>query len=130
MRNGGIKKKGLNGFTLVEVIVVSVVVGVLAIAALLMYRGYIIEAKQGTAENLANAAARFLNTADNLEEDIDNYQDLSEGDDWTIHLPSGGQAVFRCPAGFTITLNKNDNTVQASLENDEIDSKEYKYMVE
>ena len=54
--------KNQKGFTLVEAVVVAVIVAVLAIVAGLLYRGYIIDARIATVQNLAETAAASANT--------------------------------------------------------------------
>lgn len=50
-----------NGFTMVEVIVVSVIVAIIATTATMLYTGYIRESRQTTVENLAKTAAASAN---------------------------------------------------------------------
>ncbi|MDR0305834.1 MAG: prepilin-type N-terminal cleavage/methylation domain-containing protein [Chitinispirillales bacterium] len=56
------KKSQKNGFTLVEVIVVAVIVLILSAVAIPMYNGYVRQARQDTAQNLAETAAAAANT--------------------------------------------------------------------
>jgi prepilin-type N-terminal cleavage/methylation domain-containing protein len=53
--------KNQKGFTLVEAIVVAVIVAVLAVTAVMLYQGYITEARQNTVNNLAETAAASAN---------------------------------------------------------------------
>lgn len=108
------KKSNQNGFTLVEVIVVSVIVAVLSLSATMIYRGYVEESQQNIANNLASSASRFLQTAINLDKDINSndFVDLiKEGDKWTINFLSGGQSTFTCPKDVKITLDKTNKIV-------------------
>jgi type IV pilus assembly protein PilE len=54
-------KPGNKGFTLVEMIVVSLIVAILAAVAIPMYRGYIIGQRQATVDNLAQTAGAAAN---------------------------------------------------------------------
>ena len=58
-------QNGKKGFTLVEVIVVAVIVAVLALVGIQLYTGYVADARQNTAENLAASAAGYLATERN-----------------------------------------------------------------
>ncbi len=58
-------QKRNQGFTLVEVIVVAVIVAVLALVGIQLYTGYVQDARQNTAENLAASAAGYLATERN-----------------------------------------------------------------
>jgi prepilin-type N-terminal cleavage/methylation domain-containing protein len=53
--------KSKRGFTLIEVIVVAVIVGILSLIGIQLYTGYITDAKQDTVENLAQTAATAAN---------------------------------------------------------------------
>lgn len=76
-----------SGFTLVEAIVVAVLASVLAVTAVMLYRGFITETKAQTVVNLAEAGAAAANafmrkTGENLAEtDVDRlhlYYDSSK----------------------------------------------------
>ena len=54
-------KSQKNGFTLVEVIVVAVIVLILSAVAIPMYNGYVRGARQDTVDNLAETAAAAAN---------------------------------------------------------------------
>jgi prepilin-type N-terminal cleavage/methylation domain-containing protein len=107
---------GNAGFTLVEVIVVSVIVAVLCVAAILLYRAYAIEARQNVVENVAASAAGFLNAAVNTDKDAaDAFDDLPGAGQWVHQLPSGAASVFRAPANVEIRIDKAAKTVSAEL---------------
>ncbi len=52
---------GPKGFTLIEVIVVVIVVGILSLVSIKLYSGYITETRQETVNNLAETAATAAN---------------------------------------------------------------------
>jgi prepilin-type N-terminal cleavage/methylation domain-containing protein len=54
-------KKSLQGFTLVEVIVVSVIVAILAAAAIPIYTAYLNNSRQESVDQLAQTAAAAAN---------------------------------------------------------------------
>jgi prepilin-type N-terminal cleavage/methylation domain-containing protein len=87
-------RKNQKGFTLVEVIVVAVIVAVLALVAIMLYQGYTQDARRNTAENLAAAAAGYLQA------------EVNRGATGTVSL-SGRNLVFGTPAsgaGITATV--------------------------
>jgi len=51
-----------NGFSLIEVIVVVVIVGILSAIAIPIYSGFVNDAKQEAVDNLAETAAAAANT--------------------------------------------------------------------
>lgn len=59
--NAKCKAKKRDGFTLVEALIVGMIAAVLAISAVVMYRGFITETRHQTVENLAEAAAAAAN---------------------------------------------------------------------
>ncbi len=111
------RNNGENGFTLVEVIVVAVIVAVLALVASMMYRGYVIESRKNTVENTAAAAATFLHTAVNLDCNVDAFtHELDDKGEWNITMPATKEKTFfRCPSNMTITIDPGNKTVTASL---------------
>ncbi len=99
-----LKKK--KGFTLVEVIVVAVIVAVLALVAVQLYQGYVTEARQNTAENLAASAASFLQSGVNSI-GVDSTESqcastLNAGEQWDLTLLGGNTVYFRAPANTQI----------------------------
>jgi len=59
------KSRNRQGFTLVEVIVVAVIVAILSAVAVPLYLGYINSAKVSTASNNASSCATYLTSARN-----------------------------------------------------------------
>jgi type IV pilus assembly protein PilA len=98
-----IQKKNQKGFTLVEVIVVAVIVAVLALVAVQLYQGYVRQARQNTAENLAASAANFLQAAENIQQ---GYApgNLTAGLFWTSGAAPQA-TTFYCPANAVINVD-------------------------
>lgn len=133
------------GFTLVEVIVVAVIVAVLALVSIQLYRGYVTESRQNTAENIGAAAASFIQAAYNssavtssggsTEWDVDDVGMIdgdaaSPGNTWTCYMPNSDEPVsFTCPLGFSIIAGTLSNSVQAQYNADptNIISADYPY---
>lgn len=65
-----------NGFTLVEVIVVSVIVAIIATTATMLYSGYIKDSAQRTVEGMAKVAASSANAYYRKTEVIPIVEDL------------------------------------------------------
>lgn len=82
-----------NGFTLVEVIVVAVIVAILSIGAVTMYNGYIKDTRTTTVQNIAEAAAASANAYVRKTE-----TNLSTGDSAKLNL------FFPDPTRFTVTI--------------------------
>lgn len=116
-------RRSSKGFTLVEVIVVAVIVAVLALVAIQLYRGYVTESRQNTAENLAASAASFIESAININPTLVGTFGNLDGanayptNSWVIDMPaataaSGAavQTVFTCPVNAVITVTGNSVT--------------------
>ena len=120
------KAAAATGFTIVEVIVISVIIAALAVTAVMVYSGYVEDARKRVADHTAATAATFLITAVNLGEDVTTYkQELTKDEQWVIQRSTGNGTIYRCPEGVTITINSNKKTVRAKVKN--VDSREYKY---
>jgi prepilin-type N-terminal cleavage/methylation domain-containing protein len=119
-----------HGFTLVEVIVVSVIVAVLALGAVLLYIGYVNDARKNNIENVAASAAGFLNSAVNLDAAVPGAgiaTPLTEAGKWELTTPAGGACVLRCPVGTQIDIDAGTKTVTARYVNHNVVSSPYKY---
>ncbi len=89
------------GFTLVEVIVVSVIVAVLALAAVLLYRGYANDARKNVVENLAASTANYLQAERNRGCSITGTT-VEGGNLIPVATPAGLSQV-----NFTVPINSN-----------------------
>lgn len=81
------------GFTLIEVVVTAVIIAVIAIAATVMYHGYITESRKNTVSNLAEAAAASANAYTRK-----TGVNLASTDSAQLHL------FFPDPTRFTVTI--------------------------
>lgn len=116
------------GFTLVEIIVVAVIVVVLALIGVQIYQGYVQESRQMVIENTAGSAATYLNTAVNLGIAItkESFESpLTDAGTWVTNTEGGNSSLFRAPAGVIVTINTSSKSVTASM--GEHTSDEYKY---
>jgi len=107
------------GFTLVEVIVVAVIVAVLAMFAVQIYAGYVKDSKEQVLENSAANAATFLNTALNLNADVPSTlipATLTSGSEWVTFVPSGDSVTFTPPEGVTIMITSDVVTASKGTE--------------
>lgn len=110
------KRLNNKGFTLVEVIVVAVIVAVLALVAIQLYTGYVREARINTAENLAAAAAGFLQSAYNSGTDVDEITTTqfaaTTGAKWT-DTTGANDKIFQVPSNAKVTIT--DTLVKAQI---------------
>jgi type IV pilus assembly protein PilA len=92
------------GFTLVEVIVVAVIVAILSAVAVPLYLGYINSAKVSTANANAGACATYLTSARNSGATaITGYAASMASGAVLSYTPEGGEAVtFTIPDSTTI----------------------------
>lgn len=111
------------GFTLVEVIVVSVIVAVLALVGVQIYIGYVNDSRIQVLNNTAGNAATYLNAADNLGELEELAPTLSGTVVWSMH----NGATFQAPAGVTVTIDEDAGTVSASMDGFDTPSKPYAF---
>lgn len=86
-------KDKVGGFTLVEVVVVSVVVAILAITGARLYLGYITESRKNTVNSLAEAAAASANAYTRK-----TGVNLTAGDSARLHL------FLTDPKRFSVTI--------------------------
>lgn len=107
-------KINCKGFTLVETIVVAVIVAVLAIAAVLMYRGFVTEQKYATVNNLAEAGAAAANAyvrktgANLLASDVDKLHLYYDSTKYKVEIDPGSRRI-------TVTDLK-ESTISGSAE--------------
>jgi prepilin-type N-terminal cleavage/methylation domain-containing protein len=92
------------GFTLVEVIVVAVIVAILSAVAVPLYLGYINSAKVSTANANAGACATYLTSARNSGATaVTNFGASMASGAILSYTPEGGEAVtFTIPDSTTI----------------------------
>jgi prepilin-type N-terminal cleavage/methylation domain-containing protein len=89
------------GFTLVEVIVVAVIVAVLAGVAIPLYLNYVKDSRLNSAENAAGAAASFCGACINAAGTITNSSVATGGG--TLTCSNG--TTFAIPAKIKLTLS-------------------------
>lgn len=110
--------KNRKGFTLVEVIVVAVIVAVLALVSILLYQGYVQDARTNTAENLAASAAGYLQAERNRGSTITAGTFAGPA---TINVTAAAgvtATTFTVPRNATVTVTGTTaagGTVQASI---------------
>ncbi len=95
------------GFTLVEVIVVAVIVAILAVSGIQLYIGYVTDARKQVIEGIASNAATYLNTALNLDASVTNPSiatPLTNSSKWVTYMGGGDSSVFTPPSGITIII--------------------------
>lgn len=109
--------KSIKGFTLVEVIVVSTIVAILALSMVQIYVGYVQDSQKQVVQNSTVAAATYLNARVNLVDRVDDLVNPLEGDNEWSTPSSGGEtpSIFRAPAGVVITIDNSAGTVSATL---------------
>lgn len=118
------------GFTLVEVIVVAVIVAVLALVSILLYMGYVRDARLQVIENVASSAASYLNSARNLDVQVPGPgigATLDENGQWVLTTPGGNGCVFRCPKGTVVEIQAAGRTVTARYVQHGVVSSPYKF---
>jgi len=101
------KRKNQFGFTLVEVIVVSVIVAVLAAVAIPTYTNYINGAKQNAVNNLAQTAAASANSfyrrtgADPTVNQLNLFYDQNK---YSVTIANPNVTVTETNTSFTSTV--------------------------
>ncbi len=113
-------KNGKQGFTLIEVIVVAIIVAVLASVAVPIYLSYVQNSKVNQANNIAGAVASFCGAcgADASECEIHTLPGVEVGG--KAVCPGNGTSIL-LPQGFdvTITGTVGDGSVAAQSKDDE-----------
>ncbi len=95
------------GFTLVEVIVVAVIVAILAVSSIQLYIGYVTDARKQVLEGIASNAATYLNTALNLDAIVTSPEittPLLSGGSWITHMGGGDSSTYSPPTGITVVI--------------------------
>ncbi|MBN1576483.1 MAG: prepilin-type N-terminal cleavage/methylation domain-containing protein [Chitinispirillaceae bacterium] len=91
--------KSETGFTLIEAVITGVIIAIVAIAAVVMYGGFVKETRRQTVENLAETAAAAANA----------YIRRTGSDEG---LDSAKLKIyFSNPDDFTVTIAKGDSTI-------------------
>ena len=107
------------GFTLVEVIVVAVIVAILAAVAIPLYTGYVRDSRVKVADNIAGSVASACGGIKAF--DPAEIPDGAFGSGSVITVPGTNAAdskIISIPDGFTVAINKNAFTVVCSYDND------------
>ena len=96
------------GFTLVEVIVVAVIVAILAVSSIQLYIGYVTDARKQILEGAAGSAATYLNTALNLDAVVTSPTipaTISSGGKWVTYMGGGDSVTYSPPEGITVMIS-------------------------
>jgi prepilin-type N-terminal cleavage/methylation domain-containing protein len=91
-----IKQKRQQGFTLVEVIVVAIIVAALAAVAIPLYNGYVTSSKNNAAANAAGSVASFMGACANQTGTVTGIAASA-----SVFTP--GQFTITCTIGATVT---------------------------
>lgn len=104
------RKKNQQGFTLVEVIVVAVIVAAMAAVAVPMYLGYVENSRANAASNAAGAVASFLGSCTNSGGEPDDLAVVSDAAEGPIKVtcvldpvPAAGAPAINIPDKITVT---------------------------
>jgi prepilin-type N-terminal cleavage/methylation domain-containing protein len=140
MDNDTMVRFSQSGFTLVEVIVVSVVIAVISAIGIPMYNSYKRDSARSVADNVAGSAASFLASARHAASDWENKwsdqelpadytnEDAGEIFSYTSYTAgsNGGEPDihWKCPPGVTITILDN-HTLQATVRGEDSDTYPY-----
>ncbi len=92
------EQKNQQGFTLVEVIVVAIIVAALAAVAIPLYNGYVTSSRNNMAANTAGSVASFIGACINISGTV-------EGKDIEVKKPIVGPKTLTCNDGKDETTN-------------------------
>lgn len=128
------RKKNQQGFTLVEVIVVAVIVAAMAAVAVPMYLAYVDNARTNSASNAAGAVASFLGSCRNSGGNPDDLNALSDAAIGPIKVtcvlnpvPANGQPEINIPDRITVTRAAAGTAVTAVHADGGVASQPYSY---
>lgn len=127
-------KKSQQGFTLVEVIVVAVIVAAMAAVAVPMYLAYVDNARSNSASNAAGAVASFLGSCRNSGGNTDHLAAVSDVAAGPITVtctlnpvPAAGQPTINIPPRITVTRAAAGTSVTALHADGGVASQPYSY---
>ncbi len=115
LTNRGENKMDKKGFTLVELVIVIIIVGILSIISVPVYRGYVEKAMQTEGKTLAGAIAKAQLAYHVENEEFKNISRTDHDDDIDIDARSGKYfREFECSAGTGGSHKPNNNAIAHS----------------
>ncbi len=121
--------KRQDGFTLVEVIVVAVIVAVLAAVAIPLYNGYVRDSRKNVADNTAGTIASALAATRQQGIHSDSIPTAATSNVYRIPGLSGIPNTIRIPENYSVAVNKAESTVIVKyvVGSDSISSRPFKF---